>query len=150
CLLPSRGGRQLAFRVGVAVEHCAHFHGISSATSSASVTGFTGLGWSGVEAADDADGAIVVGEVAVAAGAAGPGTGAAVVAGPGSCGLGDCGMNCESFIPPGARQSRICKCGRVCIPNFADFHGRLSRCTIGNTCSPRSMRVTAICSSKAL
>ena len=81
------------------------------------------------------------------AGVVGVGVGVGVdVDGPLICGVGDGGTGWKR---PGDRQSPVgCKCGRICIPYFADFHGRFSRCTIGYTCSPRSMRITAIASSK--
>src|SRR5262249_43213437 len=124
--LLGRGERQLASRILVeasVVELQAH-GGSSSAMSSPTVTGFTGFVWSRTVDADAVGGAAVAGEVAGEAGAAGaagpgagadavgagadvagPGTGAAVAAGPGSCGVGVCGMNCEP--PRGVRQSKI-------------------------------------------
>src|SRR6516164_10334195 len=114
--------------------------------SSPTVTGFTGFVLSRTVDADDA------GEVAddgavdgVAVGAPSLEVAAEVAAG-GSCGVdGDC---TRAPSPPlGARQSTISRWGRVFIPN-AVFIGRRSRLAIGYTCSPRSMRITATCSSR--
>src|SRR5262249_45741015 len=75
------------------------------------------------------------------------GVDAAVVVGPLICGDGACGTGCKL---PGVRQSPVgCRCARICGPNLADFHGRCSRCTTGNTCAPRSIRCTVTASCKA-
>src|SRR5262249_37011084 len=134
------------------------------AMSSPTVTGFTGSMWSrivddggadaaaaggGVDGVDGGDDGVagVAGVVGVDVGVGIVGVGVGVgVDGPLICGVGDGGIDWKR---PGDRQSPVgCRCGRICIPNFADFHGRFSRCTIGYTCSPRSMRITAIASSK--
>src|SRR5215471_9541520 len=122
--------------------------------SSPTVTGFTGCIWSRIVDDGGADAVAAGGGVGGVdggddgvAGVVGVGVGVGVgVDDPLICGVGDGGTGWKR---PGDRQSPVgCRCGRICIPNFADFHGCFSRCTIGYTCSPRSMRITAIASSK--
>src|SRR5262249_50615995 len=91
-------------------------------------------------------------------GQAGAGLGADVVdggaaaagVGPESCGA---GVGSAKFPPsarPGSsRQSTISKCGRVCIPYFADFHRDLLSWAIGSTFPPLSICVTTHDSSSA-
>src|SRR5262249_37760334 len=122
-----------------------------SAISSPTVTGFTGFVLSRTVDADDAggvadDGAVDDG-VAVGASSLEVAAGvAAVAAAGGSCGV-DGDATREPSPPLGARQSMISRWGRVFIPN-AVFIGRRSRFAIGYTYSPRSMRITATCSSR--
>jgi hypothetical protein len=130
---------------------------------SPTVTGFTGFvlssttdaggvggGVVGVDAAAAAAGGGAVGVDGVDEGAGvivGVEAGAVGVDGPPICDVGE-GAGTWVLKPPDARQSTTWKCGRICMPYFCDFHGRFSKCTIGSTCSPRSMRITATCSSK--
>ena len=93
--------------------------------------------------AEDVVDGVEVAEAGVAA------VGGVAANGPVSCGAddGDTAGIPPPPPPPGARQSMISKAGRVFIPN-AVFIGRLLKRTIGNTCAPRNMRITATCSSK--